>query len=259
MPVRSYMRYPPPHLDISPFLGRRAAEIRGVKRWLLNLLPLHLLLQLKFELITLRYRFAGRGHQRAFRGQRGLLVNIGSGPRGQPGWVNVEAMPMAGVNCVCDCRRGLPFDDASVEGIFTEHFFEHIDYTEEVPYFLAECRRVLVPGGVIRVIVPDGGRYLRAYATEGWEEISRLRTLAPDHFDRYTGCRYRTKMELVNEVFRQAYTHKFAYDAATLIQVMHDAGFSQVKEQAFGRSLNPRLVIDLESRAHESLYVEARK
>ncbi len=62
-----------------------------------------------------------------------LLVNLGAGNKGKPGWVNVDSYPFTGINCVYDCRKHLPFPDESVKGIFCEHFFEHIDYTEEVP------------------------------------------------------------------------------------------------------------------------------
>ncbi len=249
----------PSHLEVSPFWGRRAAEMRGGKRILLKIFPLHVLLQLKFELQVVWARLTHHRHQRAFRGRCSLLVNIGSGSRGRSGWVNTDVLPMPGVDCVCDCRRGLPFDDGSVDVIFSEHFFEHIDYTEEAPYFLAECRRVLAPGGVVRIIVPDAGRYLQAYAAAGWSGLVQLRQLQPDNFDRYTNCRYRTKMELVNEIFRQAGTHKFAYDAETLIRLLQDAGFSRVQQQSYGQSFDERLRIDLADREHESLYVEAVK
>jgi predicted SAM-dependent methyltransferase len=79
------------------------------------------------------------------------------------------------VNCIYDCRRDLPFADASATVIFTEHFFEHIDYCEEVLVFLSECWRVLEPGGVIRIAVPDAEKYIRAYCSEGWEELARGR------------------------------------------------------------------------------------
>jgi predicted SAM-dependent methyltransferase len=166
---------------------------------------------------------------------------------------------MESVNCVWDCRRSLPFDDNSVRYIFSEHFFEHLDYTEEIPVVLSECLRVLQPGGIIRIVVPDAGRYLRAYCESGWEALTKLRELRSDHFDRYTGCAYVTKMELVNEVFRQAYTHKFAYDHETLERVLLHTGFARAERAQFGVSLAQDLAIDFADRAHESLYVEGIK
>ena len=143
--------------------------------------------------------------------------------------------------------------------IFTEHFFEHLDYTEEVPLFLDECCRVLQPGGVIRVIVPDFERYLRAYSAHGWSEINALRNMRDDNVDGYFGCKYHTKMEVLNVVARQGWEHKFAYDYDTLKYLLERHGFQGVVRQEFGKSLMSELAIDLKERADESLYVEAVK
>jgi len=160
---------------------------------------------------------------------------------------------------VYDCRKHLPFDDNSVRYIFSEHFFEHVDYCEEVPFFLSDCYRVLQPGGVIRIIVPDTEKYIRAYCREGWDELARIRPLGPERSDAYFGSTYNTKMELLNVVFRQYFGHKFAYDFATLEFLLRRYGFSQVQRQSFGRSLWPDLCIDTREREFESLYVEAVK
>lgn len=248
-----------PHLDISPFYGRKIASLPRWKLLPVALLPLHVLYVLRTEFLLLRVRLTDWVTPRRYRNATDLRVNIGCGSRGHSGWVNVDFMPLPSVNCVYDCRKRLPFPDGSVRMIFTEHFFEHIDYTEEAPYFLTECRRVLKSGGILRIVVPDAGRYLRAYAAEGWEALTHLRGLRADHFDHYTGSTYRTKMELINEVFRQAYTHKFAYDAETLRQLLLDAGFTRSVHQEFGRSELPEVALDLPARAHESLYVEGIK
>jgi len=247
------------HIAISPFYGRKIASLPPWKRAVVSVFPLHFLYQLRTELQLLWVRLTSHSVRGRFRGAANLKINVGSGARGHPGWVNVDFMAMESVNCVCDCRKRLPFPDNSARLIFTEHFFEHIDYTEEAPCFLAECRRVLQPGGILRLIVPDAGSYLRAYAEPGWESLTRLRGLQAGHFDPYTDCAYRTKMELVNEVFRQAYAHKFAYDGETIEQLLRDAGFARSIRQVYGNSADPELAIDLVDRAHESLYVEGIK
>jgi predicted SAM-dependent methyltransferase len=146
-----------------------------------------------------------------------------------------------------------------VKCIFCEHFFEHIDYTEDIPYFLSECHRVLKPGGIIRLIVPDIEKYLRAYCKGDWEDLSTIRPLEADRTDYYFRCRYNTRMELINVLFRQGHEHKFAYDDETMEFVLRRYGFGTVVKQEFGRSLMPELCLDLPVRASESLYVEAKK
>jgi hypothetical protein len=66
-------------------------------------------------------------------------------------------------------------------------------------------------------------------------------------------------MELVNEIFRQAYTHKFAYDAETLVLLLERHGFENAAQTDYGKSREPDICIDFEDRAHESLYVEGSK
>ena len=246
-------------LDVSPFFGKKIASFPSWKRSIVSVLPLHVLYQLRIELQLAWVRLTSLTVARRYRGATNLKVNIGCGNRGRPSWVNVDCLALDSVDCVCDCRKVLPFADNSARLIFTEHFFEHIDYTEEASLFLSECLRVLQPAGIIRIVVPDAERYLHAYCEPGWDAMTRLRGLGMDHFDRYTVCAYRTKMELVNEVFRQAYTHKFSYDYETVERLLTDVGFARIVRQEFGKSLNPELAIDLEGRAHESLYVEGVK
>jgi len=197
--------------------------------------------------------------RRLYRDRQNLKVNIGPGPSATDGWVNVDIFKFPGVNCVYDCRRDLPFSDDAVRCIFTEHFFEHIDYTEEAPFFLSACCRVLQPGGVIRIIVPDAEKYIRAYCAEGWEELTKVRPLRPDHTDVHFGSRFNTKMEVLNAVFRQYFEHKYAYDFSTLEFLLRRYGFCDIQKQAFGKSRLPELCIDKPDRASESLYVEAIK
>jgi hypothetical protein len=61
---------------------------------------------------------------------------------------------------------------------FTEHFLEHLDYYEEAPRFLDGMpSRLCEPGGLLRVIVPDGGKYLHAYGDP--RDLSSMRAFSP--------------------------------------------------------------------------------
>ena len=63
-----------------------------------------------------------------------------------------------------DLRRGIPFQSNSVHALYCSHLLEHFD-REEVPGFVGDVFRVLVSGGIFRVVVPDleglVQRYLR--------------------------------------------------------------------------------------------------
>jgi predicted SAM-dependent methyltransferase len=236
-----------------------SAVRNAVKRLALKVIPQHAFAVLRFELHMVRVRLMAPLVRRRFRHADNLLVNLGAGTVGKPGWVNVDASAFDGINCVYDMRRGLPFPDASVRGLFCEHFLEHLDYDEEAPMLLRDCHRVLKPGGVLRIIVPDAEAYLRAYCEDGWDMLTRVRPLLPGRVDSYFGNRYDSKMQAVNMIFRQGTEHKYAYDAETLMALLRRCGFARVEHQSFGRTLLQDLNIDLPERATESLYVEGQK
>lgn len=229
------------------------------KKILCRIFPAYLLEQIKFELHMLGVRLRQGGNSRKFAGKKDFLVNVGAGSSGKDGWINIDGFPGQGVTCLMDVRKGLPFEDNSVRGIFSEHFFEHLDYTEEAPVFLTECLRSLQPGGVLRIVVPDIERYLRAYAQGDWSLFAEIRPLDEQLKDHYYGWKYNTQMELINFVFRQGQQHKFAYDFATMEFLLRKCGFAKVGKQAYGASHMPEICIDSGSRASESLYVEAVK
>ena len=55
----------------------------------------------------------------------------------------------------------LPFENDSIDFIYSEHFFEHLFFDEALS-LMQECYRILKPNGVIRTCVPDAD--LRTYA-----------------------------------------------------------------------------------------------
>lgn len=188
-----------------------------------------------------------------------IYTNVGSGSMGKEGWINLDWSGYAGVTYAYDCRSSLPFANGTVKGIFTEHFFEHIDYNTEVPGFLKHCYRSLQEGGVLRIIVPDAEKYLIGYVQDGWDRLKKTRPLDDDLNDALMGIKYETKMQLINEVFRQGGEHKYAWDYETLALALTKAGFSKTYKMSYLQSNDPKLAIDQEIRQYESLYVEAVK
>jgi SAM-dependent methyltransferase len=53
-----------------------------------------------------------------------------------------------------DLRRGIPFVADTFAVVYHSHFLEHLD-RPAARIFLAECYRVLEPGGILRIVVPD--------------------------------------------------------------------------------------------------------
>jgi predicted SAM-dependent methyltransferase len=183
----------------------------------------------------------------------GVLVNVACGPNALSGFVNLDLFPTANGVVRFDCRLRLPFANGAVDGIRVEHFVEHLDVREELPALLRDAVRVLRPGGVLRIIVPDAGRYLHAYCTQ---DLSGFRALG---FSEPFPEDLPTRMDIVNHVFHQWHEHRWAYDFDTLADRLRRAGFSHIEQSAFQQCRDPRLAQDAPNHAPYSLYVDAVK
>lgn len=187
-----------------------------------------------------------------------IMLNLGCGPNSADEWINLD-MAKNNNNIFWSGADGLPFEDGTVDVIFMEHMFEHLKFDEEAMPLLRECRRCLRVGGILRIIVPDAGRYIRLFGGE-WEPLAEMRPLEKAEKgwrDVWLKEVYITQMQLINAIFHQRGQHKYAYDAETLILAVKNAGFNEVKEKSYGDSAIPVSVPERKDRAPESLYVEA--
>lgn len=100
------------------------------------------------------------------------FLHLGAGTRKLPGFVNIDIEP--GADMQLDLTQPLPWNDRSVAGVFSEHFIEHISQADAIR-LLRECRRILVPGGVVRIATPDLHEMVRDYAEQrinpDWEKF----------------------------------------------------------------------------------------
>ena len=190
-----------------------------------------------------------RRRVRALRHTRGISLNLGAGFHTIDGWTPLDLMVAPPTGVRWDVRWGLPLDDHSVRRIHCEHFFEHLRFPDEVMPALAECFRVLEPGGEFRIIVPDASRYIAAYARQDAEFFGAMRQLgnAAEPFE--------TDIEVVNQAFRMGGDHLFAWDFAVMKRRLETVGFVHIEETGY----DPARFIDQshEWRRRESLYVVA--
>ncbi len=173
-----------------------------------------------------------RAHQSQARGKLvgATKLHLGAGFRQMDGWANLD---LEGDNIIWDLTRPLPMANGSADVAYTEHFIEHIT-REDAVALLTQVRKVLRPGGVIRISTPDLAELVRCYAagelvgvpTYGWVPTSLCR--------------------MVNEAMR-SWDHIFLYDEAELREVLAEAGFGTVHRRKWRES--PVAVLrDLESR-----------
>ncbi len=224
--------------------------------WLVPRLPVNpwIFQCFRRELNAFLLRLLNRCHpgrlaqQRMLRRLSDILVNLGCGPFGEEGWVNFDLIAAPGVTMRVDCRYPLPLADGAARGIHVEHYFEHLEPRVERPRFLAECRRCLAPGGILRIIVPDVRKYVEAYLTEDWTALNALG---------WEGCG--AKMEALNHVLIQEGEHYGGFDAEYLRQTLQQAGFVDVRKVDWRQGSFPGGPIDREEHRRSSLYMEARR
>jgi predicted SAM-dependent methyltransferase len=179
--------------------------------------------------------------------KHGAYIDIGCGPNRADAFYSIDYCWRPGLDLCWDVTRGLPFAAEFVRGIFTEHCVEHITYNDFVN-LAREFHRVLLPGGTARIIVPDGELYVRQYLEGG--------PIPYGQDDMVSGIY--TPFMSVNRIFYE-HGHRFIYDFETLHAILTRIGFRNVERSAFRQGRDPRLLIDAENRAIESLYVEATK
>jgi predicted SAM-dependent methyltransferase len=90
------------------------------------------------------------------------LLNIGCGATFHPDWINLDSAPVSPKVRAHDIATGLPFADGHFQAVYASHVLEHLD-PEAGMRLLRECLRVLRPGGIVRIVVPDLEAIARTY------------------------------------------------------------------------------------------------
>jgi predicted SAM-dependent methyltransferase len=158
------------------------------------------------------------GRERATeRSAAPLRLHLGCGQSPIPGWLNIDAQQLPGVDRVLDVRRGLPFEN--VAAIYGEHFLEHLELEEGLAC-LVECRRALAPDGILRVSTPNLDWVLASHYRHG---------------------RWATEDEAISDCFRMnrafhGWGHRFLYNRQALEAALRAAGFARITIHRYGES-----------------------
>jgi predicted SAM-dependent methyltransferase len=156
-----------------------------------------------------------------------------------------------------DAALPFPIEDECLQWAYAEHFIEHIPLAAGVA-FLREMRRVLKPGGFIRLSTPDLASYAAGYLDrEGGfldEHAARLEAMGISNVPR-------RRAWTVNQIFYQ-WGHRWIYDFDELRFAAVAAGFDgkSVERRRFREGCDAAVAaFDLPIRNDESIYVEITK
>ena len=151
-----------------------------------------------------------------------------------------------------DAKKKIPLPNDSAECIYTSHMIEHLSREESIS-FLNEAFRVLEPGGILRISVPDLKLAVNSYIqTQDADNFMEKILLAPPPINTI-----KEKISLFFTGYRQ---HQWMYDEKSLSKLIKKVGFRKILICKAGETniLNPHN-LNLYERSDESVYVEGLK
>jgi SAM-dependent methyltransferase len=172
-------------------------------------------------------------------------LNWGCGTDPEPGWINSDVKEGPGIDISCDIREGLPLESASIDYIVSIHALPEVPFPDLIPA-LRELRRVLRPGGVLRLGLPN-----LESAVDAYRRGDREYFLIPDEDMSSVGGK------LVTQLVWYGYSRTmFVPDFVE--ELLQKAGFGSVHHVSIGETTTPYPdIVSLDNRPQESFFVEA--
>jgi predicted SAM-dependent methyltransferase len=175
-------------------------------------------------------------------------LHWGCGPITPYGWVNSDLEALPGVDIAADIRDGLPLADDAFDYVVSIHALPELPYLDLDPA-LQELRRVLRPGGVLRLGLPDLSRALDAWLNKDIDYFF----LIPDEVVKTLSGKMIVQLTWYGRS-RSFYTPEFARE------LLERNGFGAVVTCPFGQTASPFPgIVELDDRPVESFFIEGTK
>lgn len=167
-------------------------------------------------------------------------LQIGAGQNARAGWLNANwfaGNPLVGDAILLDATRSFPLPDAAFDLIYSEHMIEHISHAGAAN-MLAECWRVLRPGGRVRIMTPDI-HFLAGLLGPDLTDQQRA-FIAFQAAEYLLGDEPHAAENVVNHYVR-AWGHTFIHSESSLHALMAGAGFADITAWPIDESAEPAL------------------
>jgi predicted SAM-dependent methyltransferase len=184
-------------------------------------------------------------------------LNLGCGPVQPAGWVNVDGSIRAWIACrlapvdrflvltklwpatefgkqtvVTNLRKRLPWAEASVDAVYMGEVLEHFTRADGFA-LLQECFRVLKPGGVLRLRVPDNAQFWGNYVREYEATRARPRSEWTLSHSRWVEMFFNDISVRRTWFGSYGHFHKWMYDEVSLVLTLEQAGFRHAGRRAY--------------------------
>lgn len=138
-----------------------------------------------------------------------VKLNLGCGSRRIKGYIGIDISQDAqAVDFLLDCSNLSAIQDDTVDVLYASHVLEHFGRNEQQKV-LTEWVRVLKPGGIMRLSVPDFSAIVEHYQHSGLSDLVGLLYGGQDSFQNY---------------------HHMCYDYFTLGVAMTNVGLRNVEK-----------------------------
>ena len=205
-----------------------------------------------------------------------LYVQYGCGLSAPDGWLNFDASPTLrlqrlpfGLGAAAkrfvqprfpenvrygDVTSGLPLQDNCCKYVYCSHILEHLAL-EDLRRALKETWRILEPGGIFRLVLPDLESCVESYRQSNESD-------AASRFMRETGLGKEVRAKGFGGFLRDWLgnsQHLWMWDEKALMHELDNAGFTHCRRAAFGDGDPVFESVEAEDRWTGCLGMECRK